>query len=910
MSHILLERDAELDAIAHALDDAARGEFRTVVIRGDAGIGKTALVDAARATAIDRGFTKRNSIFTVLSSTASHSVLWDWFAADAEQLDGPARTVADFLQTGTAPHPAMLTYGTQWAVAAASDEAPLILVADDLHWSDAGSRRLITDLALRLRRERVVLLLATRPDPDAENDPAWAALLAARSTTLLTPQPLSAEAVEALAVGSGADPAEVHRLSGGVPFYVTELIGADPGAAPDRIQSSLRARLALLDEEAREAADLIAAAGGALDLAVLEGLLGAEPTLALGQLDGAAITISDRGEASLSHPIVTEAIRAGFTVAHSEMLHERIAKALRENGATATAIAAHELLAAPRGDRERADRLRETGEIAETTGSPAVALRFFERALAEGGETPRERAELVFAIGRARVLEGTGDIDLEEIAAASTALEDVIERGGAWAQIGDLAYMVGDVGTSSRAYAFARDALDEAHPPGEESFDARMLRAKILANEVTYAPESAGTLFAFAEAAATANRVDDRADAALYAVASLALTLSAGVSETAKNYALRAYRQGLAPGGGDDPITYMLSGTLNFLALRDETESWLTAALDDAQHRGSVFGFGTASYARGGLYVRFGELRAGLADLEASWSTIGLGWHTYFYAVRHYLVLALLQTGDLDRAREVAAVAPRSRAAAFPFLDPMTRIEIALATGDADTAASLGEELLGQRSALAAAGIDPRVSSALALGRRGREGDLDRAQMLLRDALTEAEHKALPMSQTPVLLAMAEIATDETSAEALYRRVVLAAGDQARFDRARAQVALAEIAARRGDAARARKLATTALDYAQREGARPLRDRAHTLLAQLRGGEVDPRADLVSLLTASEHRIAQAAAAGATNRQIAESHFVTLKTVEFHLANAYRKLGVTRRSELAGILGEGDAAAS
>ncbi len=917
MPHTLLERDAEIDAIAQAMTDAVAGAFRTVVVRGQAGIGKTALLDAARAIAAERGFTQRSSVFTVLSATASHSVLWDWFAVDADRLDGPARTVAAFLETGTAPHPAMLTYGTQWAVAATSDEAPLLLVADDLHWADAGSRRLIADLALRLRGEPVVLLLAARPDADIDDDPAYCALLAARTTTLLTPKPLSARAVEELTVGSNADAAEIHRLSGGIPFYVSELIMADAGATPDRIQSALRARLSLLNPEAREVADLLAAGGGTLPGDILERLSANDPTSeatsalthALDQLTTAAIATRDRDEVTMTHPIVTEAIRAGFDAPRSEHLHERISRALREAGAPAAAVAAHELLAAPDGDRERAARLRDAGEAAERAGTPAIAAQYFERALAEGGESPRERAQLLFAVGRARVLEGEGDIDIEGIATASPALDDPVERGTNWAQLGDLAYMAGDVRTSARAYELARAALDEAHraESGEEAFEARMLRAKILANEITFAPEAAGTLLAFAEDAATATRADDRADAALYAVAALALTLSAGPSETARDYALRAYNQGLAPGGADDPISYMLSGALNYLGLYEEGDAWLTAALDDARARGSVFGFGTASYARGGHYLRYGHLRAALADLEASWSTIGLGWHTYFYPIRHYLVLALLRAGDGDRAREVAAVEPRGEGATFSFLDPMTRIEVALVTGDTATAARLGAELLGREQALTAGGVDWRVSTAKALGRRNEEGDLERARMLLHDALADAERLAHPMAHAGILLDLAEFAEEQSTAEALYRRAMLAAGDQARYERAQAQIALGEIAARHGDAEKARRLVTAALDYAQREGARPLRDRAHTLLARVRAGEIDPRADLVSLLTAGEHRIALAAAAGATNRQIAESHFVTLKTVEFHLANAYRKLGITRRSELASILSEPDA---
>ena len=106
----------------------------------------------------------------------------------------------------------------------------------------------------------------------------------------------------------------------------------------------------------------------------------------------------------------------------------------------------------------------------------------------------------------------------------------------------------------------------------------------------------------------------------------------------------------------------------------------------------------------------------------------------------------------------------------------------------------------------------------------------------------------------------------------------------------------------RGDLDRAREQVRLGLDYAMREGARPLSTEAYDLLML-----IDPSPSLIdaderlALLSASELRIA-AAASGLNNRQIAQDHFVTMRTVEFHLTNVYRKLSIPGRDELRRII--------
>ena len=126
---------------------------------------------------------------------------------------------------------------------------------------------------------------------------------------------------------------------------------------------------------------------------------------------------------------------------------------------------------------------------------------------------------------------------------------------------------------------------------------------------------------------------------------------------------------------------------------------------------------------------------------------------------------------------------------------------------------------------------------------------------------------------------------------------------EARLERARAHADLGSALHRAGEADDARASLRCAVDLAHRCGADALEDHA---LAELRATGARPRRRVttgIGALTPSERRIAELAAAGQQNREIAEALFVTMATVEFHLRNAYRKLGISSRTQLAGALG-------
>ncbi len=908
----LLEREDDLRSIDQAIAAALGGRTAVVMVLGPPGIGTTSLLEAAVERAEGQGFQVRSSTFTPLGATGVASLLWDLFpeaatgASEDAPFSGPAGRLVRAVHREDAPDAdaasaAALAYAAQWAVSGLAATRPQLIAVDELHWADETSLRLLASLALRVRGERVVFVMTSRPG--GEIDRTLAALLAAPRTVLLEPSPLSAAAVAELADAEGVgEPARLHELSRGNPFYVRELL-AGGGSASTRLSSSIRVRLDRLGPDARNAVETLAVAGGSLRLTLL-GLAAdadvARMRSAFSELDLASFAVVDEGALRLTHPILVEAIADGLTLERRSLLHERIADAMHEEGTPTALIAAHEMHAQPTGDRRRIGVMIEAARLAETNGAPAAAATAYARARHEGGLDEATRIELALAEGRARTMAGDGEAGLALIGDVVAAIEDPLLRGTQWARLGDLAYMAGNMAESAAAYERARAALDT---DGEASEEARLILAKLLASEGTLRTDTWSTVLALAEeAAAREDGIVDRADAAFSAVAALAMVLTEGPSAESRQAAERSLAAGLAPGGGDDPITYVLSGALSDLAMFDEAEEWLRAALDDVRERGSAFGFATASYARGALRFRFGRIRSGLADLEASWSGIGLGWHTYFYPIRHYLVLALLRTGERERAIEVAGTPPRGPEPAFPLIGRMTRFVAALASDDVEAAVAHADSLIGEPNPFTQAGIEWRPLMAEAYLRRGGPGDAERARLLIRDALDKLGERALPLHRAAIIFDAARLAVDD-EAESLYAQVLQLVGEDPVYEAAASRLALARFAFARGELDRAREGVRLALEYAMNEGVRPLSAEAYDLLML-----IDPSPSLIdaderlSLLSASELRIATAAARGHSNRRIAQESFVTIRTVEFHLTNVYRKLSISSRDELRRII--------
>ena len=252
----LLEREEALGSLAAALDAARSDSGRMVLIRGEAGIGKTSLLRAVRET---------GSLPFYLGRCEPLSV--------PEPL-GPVRELAEAVGVGESPE---LATGERRALArvlrsALTAQGPAVAAIEDAHWADPATLDVVRILARRIEEAPLALLLTLRDDELAAN-PALARLVGDLATdpsvSRIALAPLSMQAVRTMAAPAGADAREVARVTGGNPFLVVEMLAAVDGL-PASVRDATLARVSRLSSEARGLVDLAAVVGERVPAALLD----------------------------------------------------------------------------------------------------------------------------------------------------------------------------------------------------------------------------------------------------------------------------------------------------------------------------------------------------------------------------------------------------------------------------------------------------------------------------------------------------------------------------------------------------------------------------------------------------------------------------------------------------------------
>jgi DNA-binding CsgD family transcriptional regulator len=294
-----------------------------------------------------------------------------------------------------------------------------------------------------------------------------------------------------------------------------------------------------------------------------------------------------------------------------------------------------------------------------------------------------------------------------------------------------------------------------------------------------------------------------------------------------------------------------------------------------------------------------------LGDLEAALDARRFGWRQFGRAAAAHYALALIQTGDLERADELLdqeappkATGDVEDAARLFALAELRRnqgraqeaLEVALAAG---RLAERNVPFLGYCPWRGSA-----AESALALG------DTSRALRLARDMAKRVEQTQVLHQQIRALRIMGMCLGGEEGVESLRQAAELGMASPPRLETIRALIELGSALRRSNERAAARGPLQRAADMAREGGAIALYEKARVELSA--SGARPRRGALLSgpeSLTPSERRIAELACSGHSNREIAQTLFVTPKTVEYHLRNTYRKLGIQTRRELAEALG-------
>jgi len=247
----LLEREAQLALLDRYAGEARQGDGRLVFIAGEAGVGKSALVEQAQ-----RG---------------PPETTWCWGACDGlftPRPLGPLFDIAstlggELLELCRADAPREELFSALLGQVSAPGELH-VLVVEDVHWADEATIDLLRFLGRRIRDVLVLLLATYRDEGLTATDPlriALGDLAAQRSVRRISLPPLSAGAVGVLAGRSGLDPAALYQLTGGNPFYVSQAVQAGMSEVPASARDAVLARAARLDSDARAVLDAAALIG-------------------------------------------------------------------------------------------------------------------------------------------------------------------------------------------------------------------------------------------------------------------------------------------------------------------------------------------------------------------------------------------------------------------------------------------------------------------------------------------------------------------------------------------------------------------------------------------------------------------------------------------------------------------------
>ena len=923
----LIERAAEIAAVQELLAGAVDGAGGTLLLAGRAGIGKSSVIAHATDTARTAGFGVLTSSLTPVSTGLSQGVVRDWLGplvhtrrAGAKPFDGPATPLAEALVAPvTSDHHvwsiAALDYALTWALESLSDEHPLLLVVEDLQWADQGSLQLLDLLAARVHQYPLALLLGLRTGEPAAGQDVIDRLV--RRALVLEPAPLSLLGVEQLRrqttrtrLPTAVSTRDLLDRTGGVPFLLEELLRSPRrDGAPSGVVASVRDRLGRLGETALKVARTVAVLGDEAafgTVAALTGLTVADLADPLELLTDADIVGLGMWRAWPAHPLVAEAIVSSMTPSERSSLHARAAAHLAALGRSRQVLASHLIHTLPGGDPAVVELLRAAGEESLEAGAPDVAAKQLLRAV---GETRPEETEaaLVALAASAHLRADLNDQAFalwERALAAMTSPED---RALCLADVGDARMNAGQRALGHARYREAVDLLEDAgHGPSSPALRglvARMAMAQVMFDGVHDVLQ--GTL---ADTLAQAPGTDTHADRLLLTVAASAAAARGEDHLAAAALARRALGDGalLEEEGTVGIGVYSATSVLSFADAFDEALGVLDAAIEESRRHGSSLGFATASYCRGSVRYRRGDLRAALSDFDAALKAraqdpasqagpalvgsalalTGLGEHEQALSLEPALREAA-GTGDLLGARAVVAAG----------VVRATHGDHEQALADYREAAQVLTPHV-ENPAI----IEWRELSAWSLLALGRP---EEAAEVAAEALERSRRWGAPRALGFALHTLAATSGDADAVPLLRDALTHLDAAGAVDLRARAQTDLGALlvkSSNRGDRDEGVRLLREALDYARTSNVPLVKRRAARLL--VRAGEpVTERGESpFTTLTPGERRVVELAAAGESNREIAQKLFVTVKAVEWHLSNAYRKLGVSSRAQLPEVL--------
>lgn len=931
-------RETETGVLRGALDRVAGGGRAIVVVEGEAGIGKTRLLEEALADAAVRGMHVVTGRADELEQARPFGLLARAFGC-VPGCDDPRRAaIAGLLSAsgggsaGGVPITVTSDPGLQFRVVDAFGDlvetlalsGPVLVGADDLQWADPSSLVTLAAMVRRVSDLPVGIIACFRPVPRAaELDGALRALLAAGARHLTLP-PLGAAAVGELVsemVSAEPGPGLLAEVSGaaGNPLFITELLGAlqQEGAIqvvegqaevtgatlPPTLRLTIVRRLSFLAEDTLQvlqAASILGAAFSLTDLALISGRPAIGLTAALTEAIQSGIVEDDGAQLRFRHDLIRDSIYEDLPASMRRGLHREAAARLAQSGTPALRVAEHFARGAGDGDNEAIEWLIKAAREA-APGSPAAAADLLDRAI---------------------TLMRPDDPDRDRL---------LIEQAGSLLLAGHIA----------EGEAISRGVLDRRHDPAVEGAARLCLARALMAQgrhrdglvEMECAAQSPGltaaehaTARAFAGFARLSIGDPDGADgaarqasaAALAAgdpfPASIAMSTLAMISQSRGRLAdalrsayeaLRLAEDSLTRHGRQYPVQVSCGYILVELDRLEEARSTLEAGRRISEERGVRWPLPTFGAMLGLERFVAGEWDDALAELESCLELAEeLGEENYTVNLAHAIMaLISLHRDDLQRAAAAERAANHDlagRGAHFARWAPWPRALLQEASGRPAQALATLNTSLRQNARLGITAEYPVMGADL-VRLAVTVGDSGLAQRVAATVGDVASRNDVAWLRGAALRCQG-LADGDAHALAAAADAYAAASRPLELALASEEAAAAFV--NQGDPGRARPLLERAIaGYERLDAYRDLaRANAVLRLAGVRRGVRGPRNRPQfgwQSLTPTERTVAALVADGLSNPQIGERLFISRRTVQTHLVHVFPKLGISSRTQLA-----------
>ncbi|HUC13089.1 MAG TPA: AAA family ATPase [Acidimicrobiales bacterium] len=903
----LIGRQREAAVVDRALANAQAGESSVLVVHGDPGVGKTALLDYAVEAAEGFHVVRASGVEGEAHlDYAALQVLCSPILEFAKRLPGPqceALAVAFGTSAGHAPSPLLVGLATLGLMWEAADQQPLLFAVDDAHWLDEASATALAFVARRLLAEPIALIFATREvGSDFGRFPSLlVGPLGSRDALALLesvlPARLDQSVLERMVAETAGNPLALVELPRGLTY--DQLAGGFglPGALSlsARIEQSFLRRLAVLPRDAQRLL-LVAAAEPLGDPALL---WNAARRLGISEKAGETVEseglLTLDGTVSFRHPLVRSAVYASADPSERREVHRALAEATDPEVAP-DRRAWHRSQAALMPDEEVATDLERCAAAAQARGGFAAAAAFLERSVALTIE-PAHRSDRALRAAEAKRVAGALNSALRLAAIAESGPLDEVQR----AQLDVLRGRV----------AFAGNRGNDAAPLMLKAA-SRLEHVDIRLARETYLDALTAALFAgrlaleasaqvVARAALAAPRADGAARASELLLEGLALLITGSYRSgtAALQQAMIAFRSDDLPAHELLRWGWVAGSSAGVMWDYDSWDS-LTARQEQlARELGALTILPFTLSIRAGICLYAGKAAEAAFLVGQAQDVTAASENLRF---RNASLLVAVFRGEEREARELIDAIKK---------DSAERGEGG-ALSVASCATALLSNVLGQYEEAYSAAMDALkdpndfVYSGWAtvelIEAASRVGKAEKAKPALERLIERTEASGTDWALATQARSRALLCGTE-EAEALYLEAIeRLIPTRVQFELARTRLLYGEWLRRQRRQRDARDQLRRAHELFLEFGMMGFADRAG---AELRAtGEPVQRREVDSRLglTPQEARIATLAAQGSTNQAIAEQMFISAATVEYHLWKVYRKLGIKSRTQIANKL--------